>query len=833
MHRCSSLLFILLAITLVIAFTGCLGGNTANSGTGGVRSISLNPAGNLSLEVGGSLGFSASATDANGHPIIGTDIQFIVSSPPGSTVPPPLSITAGGGACAGTWDLSQALCTPGSPGIAIVTAVANGVRSPQTTVYVHAHIATLQVSQAETLPPVYDCFSQGQTWLYQGRAYDANGSEITDTVGQLIWASTNTGVLTTNTNPPLQTPLPMNQVQITAASPGVTQLSASVSGTSSNPIPVTTCLVQSVRLQASGTTASSVNVSSGSSVTLQATAVDSLGVILSKPALTWISSDPEVVSFSSQAASSGTNSATAHANQGGADISAVCAPPTCNIGVLPNITIPTVKPPYAAQDPSAMPAYVFSSDGPLSPSDPLPAFGTISVDVTNTTTPTYTGWVATDLCGDTTNGCTSVMFAATPTTSGGQNPISTTVSVPRTPNSMMFNHQSRIYLGSNQGLMYYDVGGSNGVTPVSAASTPCNVALCGTVLAVSNDGKQVVVSDGTVPATPQVYIYNSSGSSGNVTDLVLPSCTAPALQNCVASAAAFSPDESKIFILTNAGTMYVYSTVNALGSVQLPSSATFGTSAVFSPDGSFAYAAGAAEDIGSTGNTGSVSAFSTCALAGAPSTNLGTVSLPANSGAPLQIFPAPLVQHVTQGNTDLIKQNIYVLQPPYIQVLTAEFTQDTNTTPFQPSQYTCNLPTLHSFVLTSTDTVQGGQFTPVYAKLVNNGAEIVIVARFIPSVIIYNIANQTTTAVQLVQSYDPLSASASSDGSQVFVAACDQYPNNDPSQPCSSGAVYAVNITNGYVQRIPYINNTTNNMCTGQGAGAPVCFPTMVAIKPQ
>ncbi|MFZ1915959.1 MAG: hypothetical protein WAU58_00170 [Terriglobales bacterium] len=837
MHRCSSFLLILLAITLVIALAGCLGGNTANSGNGGVKNISLNPGGNLSLDVGGTLGFSASATDANGRPIVGADIQFIVSSPPGSTEPPPLSMTSGGGACAGTWDVSQSLCSAGSPGIAIVTAVANGVRSPQTTVYVHEHIATLQVSQAQTLPPVYDCFSQGQTWLYQGRAYDMNGSEITDTVGQLFWASTNTGVLTTNTNPPLQIPLPLNQVQITAASPGITQLSASISGTSSNPIPVTTCLVESVRLQASGTTASSVNVTSGSSVLLQATVVDSLGFTLTKPPLTWISSDPEVVSFSSLTNSSGTNSATARTNQGGADISALCAPPTCNIGVLPNITVPTTTPPYAEQIPSAMPDYVFSSDGPLSPSDPTPGYGTISVDVLNTSPPTYTGWVATDQCGDTTNGCTSVMFAATPTTSGGKNPIGTTVSVPRTPNSMMFNHQSRIYLGSNQGLMYYDVGGSTGVFTVSAASTPCNLALCGTVLAVSSDGKQVVVSDGTVPATPQVYIYNSSGSSGTITDLVLPSCTAPPLQNCVASAAAFSPDESKIFILTNAATMYVYSTVNALGSVQLPVSATFGTAAAFSPDGSFAYVAGATESVGSTGNTGSVSAFSTCALTGTPSTNLGTASLPANSGAPLQIFPAPLVQHTTQGNTDLISQNIYVFEPPYIQVLTAQFAQDTNTIPLQPSKYTCNLPTLAGFTALPPEEVQAGQFTPVYAKLVNDGADIIIVARFIPAVLIFNVANGTTREVQLVNSDDPCSASASSDGSQVFVAACDQHlPNSNPAHcadSCVSGSVHLVNTINGTDQQVPYINNTTNNMCEGQGAGAPVCFPGLVAIKPQ
>ncbi len=832
MHRCCSVFLILLAITLVIALTGCLGSNTANSGVGGVRSVSLSPSGNLSLEVGGTLGFSASATDANGHAIIGANIQLIVSSPPGSTSPPPLSLTSNGSACAGTWDASQALCSAGSPGIAIVTAVANGIRSPQTTVYVHEHIASLQISQAQTLPPVYDCFSQGQTWLYQGRAYDINGVEITDTVGQLTWDATNTGVLNTNTNPSLPTPLPLNQVQITASTPGITQLFANVSGTTSNPIPITTCLVQSVRLQASGTTASLVNVNSGGAVQLQATAVDSLGFTLTKPPLTWISSNPEVVSFTSLTTTTGANSATARANEGSADISAACVPPTCNVGVLPNITIPTITPPYAVQDPSAVPFYVFASDGLLSPLDPLPGYGTISVVVTNPSPPTYTGWVATDQCGGATNGCTSVMFAATPTTSGGTNPIGTTVTLPRTPNAMMFNHQGRIYLGSIQGLMYYDAGGSASVTMVSAASTPCDVALCGTVLAISNDGKQVIVSDGTLPTAPQVYIYNASSSSATVTDLALPSCTTGDPQDCVASAAAFSPDESKIFILTNAGTMYVYSTVSALASVPLPTSATFGTSVAFPPDGSFAYVAGATDSVGSTGNTGSVSAFSTCALAANPSTNLGTVSLPPNSGAPLQIFPAPLVQHIAEGNTELISQDLYVFEPPYIQVLTAQFAQVTNKVPFQPSQYSCNLPDLASLVLTATDTVQGGAFTPVYANLVNNGAEIVIVARFIPAVLIYSIANhQMLPPIQLVNSYDPLSASASSDGSQVFVAACDQI--HDPSVPCPAGSVHLVNTIKGTDQQVPYINNTTNNMCVGQGAGAPLCFPDLVAIKPQ
>ncbi len=805
MLRCSSVLLVV-AIALATSLTGCLGSSTSNQGTGGVRSISLSPSGNFSIEIGGTAQFSATARDANGRAIIGADIQFIVGSPPGSTAPPPLSVSSGGGACAGTWDSTQTLCSPGNSGIALVSAVANGVTSAQATVYVHEHIASLQVAQAQTVPPVYDCFSQGQTWLYGGTAYNSRGDDITSSVGQLTWSTTNTGVLTASTNPSLPTPLPINQVQVTAASPGVTELYASVSGTTSNSIPITTCLVKQIRLQVSGTTVSSVNVASGSSVALQATVLDTLDHILTKPPLTWITSDPEVVSFSSSSTTTGTNSATAHANASGADVSAVCTPPTCNIGVLPNITVPITAPPYTQQEPLATPVYVFASDGPVSPSDPLQAYGTLSISVTNSTAPTYTAWAATDQCGGTTNGCSSVMFSVTPTTTGGKNPIGTTVSVPRTPNSILINHQSRIYLGSDQGLMYSD---GSSVTQVSPVSTPCNVALCGKVLAVSNDGKQVVVAD-TVSSTPQVYIYNSGNSTNPVTDLVLPN---------VAAAATFSPDQSKIFILTNVGTMYVYSTVNALAWVTLPSSESSATGAVFSPDGSFAYVAG------SSGTTGSVSAFSTCALAGEPSVDLlGPGGSVATSGVPLQIFSAPNLQHA--GNQ--VSQNLYVFEPPNIQVLTAQFSQNG----IADGQYTCSPPNA-SLSLGATYTIPGGQFTPVYANLVNNGNEMIIVARYIPAVLIVDIANGTTTSVQLVNSYDPRWASSSSDGSNVFVGACDAYvPDSNPAV-CASGSIHIINTLQGTDQQVPYINNTTNNMCSGQGAGAPVCFPDLVAVKPQ
>ncbi|MGB7331162.1 MAG: hypothetical protein WBD25_07240, partial [Terriglobales bacterium] len=187
-------------------------------------------------------------------------------------------------------------------------------------------------------------------------------------------------------------------------------------------------------------------------------------------------------------------------------------------------------------------------------------YGTISVDVTLSSTgtaSTYSAWAATTGCQNVV-GCTSALFAVAP----GTNPIGAIVSLPRTPNSMMFNHvsASRLYIGTDQGLMYVTVGGSSpSATLVSSASTPCNVTLCGKVLAISNDGNQVVVSD-TITTPNQVYIYNgSSTATAAPVDLIIPGETV--------TAAAFSPDQLKLFLLTNTGNMYVYSTVDALTSV--------------------------------------------------------------------------------------------------------------------------------------------------------------------------------------------------------------------------------------------------------------------------
>jgi hypothetical protein len=808
MHRCGSVFLLTLAIAFVflLALSGCLGKSSTNPGNGGVQSVTLSPSYTASIEVGATQVFNASAKDANGKAVIGLNIQYVVASGIPNSVAP-LSILSNGNACAGTWDNTGAYCRPGLSGIALVTAVANGVSSPVTTVYVHQHIDSIQIAILPTPPPLpapqqhYDCFTQGQPWLFQAVAYSGNPPvDITNSVGPFTWSSSNSVVVSPGTAVPGILP---NQIETTARTPGITQLFASVAGTTSSPYPYTTCLVKAIYLQigGQGSAGNSITVNNGGSVPVTASAVDTLiGVAywdsapLSNPPLTWSTTNPEVAAFGSTTNTTGTNSAAARKNPGGATLTASCTPPSCNVGVLP-----------------ALPIY--ASNGTL-PNGTL-GYGAISVDVVlapTATPPTYSAWAATTDCNNQA-GCTSALFSVTPTTSAGANPIGPSIlTLPRTPNSLMFNHLSaaRLYIGSDQGLMYVDLAGTSlNVSTVSNLSTPCNVSLCGQLLTISNDGKLAVVSD-TVSTPSQVYIYNSGTTSGTSVDLIL---STPGEK---ATAAAFSPDQLKLFILTDVGNMYVYSTVDPLALVHLAAPAT---DVEFSADGSFAYVAGTPP--------GSVSAYSTCALPNEASVKIGSVVA---SSTPLKIFPSPVAQADPLGLT----QNIIALEPPNIEFLTAaQFTQDPLT---DPLQLTCNPPTIQSFTKGASFNLGQGNFTPLYSQFVADGSQLLLVAQNIPAVLLFDVASGTTSSIPLANSANPLSASASTDGSQVFIAACDQYdPNVKPPNPpvCALGSIHIVNtVTQGDYQQVPYVNNNNRNMCTNEGNPVPQCLPNLVAIRP-
>jgi hypothetical protein len=795
MHRCSSGFLITFTIALVLALTGCLGKNSTNPGNSGVQSVTLSPATSLSLDVGDTQFFSAAGKNAAGGVVPVGSIEFLVASgSPNSAAP--LSIAANGAACAGNWDPTATQCNPGTSGIAIVTALINGVSSPPTTVYVHQHIASIQVTQAESIPPQFDCFSQGQTWQFQAIAHNTNGQDITSTVGPMNWSFSNAGVLTTD--PTVTTLLP-NQIQVTAKSPGITNLFAAVGSTTSSPYPYTTCLVQYIRLQigGQGQAGNSITVSNGGSVNVTATVVDTLNQIVSNPPLTWSTTNPEVAAFGTTTSTSNSNTAATRSNLGGATLFASCTPPSCNIGVQPSLPI-------------------YASSGVL-PNGEM-GFGAISVDVTSTATPpTFTAWAATTGCAGQI-GCSSAMFSVVP----GATPIGAIVGVPRTPNSMMFNHLSagRIYLGSDQGLMYVDVSASSpAVALVSNATTPCNVSLCGKVLTISNDGKLVVISD-TVSTPSQVYIFNGGTSTAPI-DLIIPGETA--------TAAAFSPDQLKLFILTDTGKMYVYSTVDALSSVPI---ATTATDVKFSADGSFAYVSG-------TPDPTSISGYATCdtpttevVSSSSPITTTYPTLPPLPTTPPFALYPLPIQPVDSLGNSTEV---VLALDPPNIDSFGVNVTQ----APLARSKFVCTPPTVQlnaSFPKTSINLGQG-DFTPIDAQIAGNGSEMIIVGRKLPAVLIFNVANGTTTSIPLVGNPDPLSASASTDGSQVYVAACDQYVPNTTLPVCAAGSVHIVNtISQGDLQQVQYVNinqNNNPNMCNGQGTAAPLCLPNLIAIKPQ
>ncbi len=767
-RRCPGFLFILTIVSLA-ALSGCVGKSTSNSQSGGVQSVTLNPSSNISLELGKTQNFSATAHNAAGQSVFAT-IHFTAGCT--DQVPcAPISIANNGVACAGTWDSlsNPVICTPGVAGVASVTAQAEGVSSAPTTVYIHQHIQNIQVAPVGV--PTTTCFSQGVIWNFQATAFGAQGVDITNTVGPINWSSTTANVLTVDSIKGL----PNNQVQVTAKDPGVTQLFASVSGTTSSPEDYTTCLVKSIMLQIQGGSGNSTSINAGGTKTIVATVVDTLDVTLTKPPLTWSTSNPKIATVSTAGV------VTARQTAGAADISASCTPPTCNIGILPGLP-------------------VYSTGGTLPTGQP--AFGVITAQVTQTKPPTATAWTATTDCGDNFN-CTSVIFPVT----AGNNPVGGSGTLPYTPNSLLFNPAgSRAYLGSSKGLMFVDLSGqSPTISTVSQATTPCNVAVCGKPLTISADGNRVVVAD-TISDPNQVYIFDAAHATSPPTDLLIPGATA----------AAFSPDQMKIFILSDTGKMYVVSTVDALTSVGISGGAT---DVAFSADGSFAYVAG------TPGNT--VSGYSVCTTNNVPDNVLNGVPVP---GFPLAISPLPSLQFDHLGR---LAQSVLALTPPTIDIFTVGFVQNPLVEqPPNSGKFFCQPPTVQpddvDFPPKSFNLGQG-TFTPLYMQVTGDGSQVILVAQNIPAVLIFDVNGGTTTAIPLANNASPLAASATLDGTQVFVAACDA----DHVNPNTCGSVHIVNTqSGGDIQQAVYTNvNTNDNMCNN--LPGTTCLPNLIAVRPQ
>ncbi|HXY15270.1 MAG TPA: hypothetical protein VEI26_12285 [Terriglobales bacterium] len=536
-------LFALIAGALLIAtLTSCKSGQPVVTGSFPVpATIAISPAPSLSLELGTNQAFIATVQNA-----AKTTITEPVTYQSSNTAV--VTVAANGLACAGSWDnlASPTICTPGQVGVAQVTATANGVSSPPTTVYVHQHVDTVtlqdlcSVAQPNTpcTLPRHPCQSLlenslPQNTVYQARAF-SRGLDITPSVGQFDWQAVTPGVVVlSNTASGLGNivnDVSLNQVVATAKAPGVTQVYATIGTATSMPVNFTTCAVQSIALQ--------VTASSSTSTTIVPTVTDTVGNIISLSTnvaaipLTWSSSQAGSVSVSTSGVASGTTAG------GGATVIASCTPPLCNTGFLPSL-----------------PIY------------PQSAIQIISNPTATSAAPAANVYVSSTGCG-TIEGCVSTIIpVTTPATQG------TTLSLAATPNSLLFNRQgTKAYLGTNSGLL-----GTKGLTVLdpSANTVTQLVSTPGKVLAVSPDGTKVVVSD-TDDTPNQVFVFDSTTSINaafNITG---------------ATAADFSPDSLKGYIIAGS-TLYVYSKVDALQTITLRSPAN---DVAFFAEGAFAYLAG-------------------------------------------------------------------------------------------------------------------------------------------------------------------------------------------------------------------------------------------------
>jgi hypothetical protein len=380
-----------------------------------------------------------------------------------------------------------------------------------------------------------------------------------------------------------------------------------------------------------------------------------------------------------------------------------------------------------------------------------------------TTTQSSTAYVASTGCG-TLEGCVSATIPIT-TAASSTSPGSTVgapINLPATPNSLVFDQQGKkAYLGTDLGEL-----GTKGLMVLDATANPATVsqfpAVTGKVLTVSPDGNTVIVSD-TIATPNQVFIFNSSNNSS------------VALNITGATAADFSPDNLKAYIVAGS-ILYIYSTLETPPPISLSAPAS---DVSFHPTGAFAYFAG--------GSPSAVTVRTTCTDALAQ-----TVPTPAT---PLFIKPLP---NATQ---------VLAVDPPGIDLI------NVNTTPVG-----CP-PTVSNGPVTSFNLGQGN-FTPAQLIVAPDGSRAYVISSSVPSVMIFNIGDQTSSAIALNGGATPIRATLTPDGTLLYVAAND-------------GQVHLLNtVSLSDILQISFPLGTTSQP-TGLCSGVTfTCVPDLIAVKP-
>jgi hypothetical protein len=472
--------FLFLGLASVV-LASCGGGSKATTDPNTPTTVTASPS-SSSVTHGDVFQLSVQVLNSSNNAVSPTPTVTFASSDPSVTV------TSTGVVCAGIFDANNIVCQikdasgnplPDKP--VTITVSAAGL-STTVTVFVHGHVDAVTVSGPAN-PPV--CVSQNQTEQFTAKAF-SNGQDITSKVGPFTWSTGSTIVASVDQNG-----------VITSRQPGVTTAVASVANTTGTPAVVVSCPPKTISLHVAGATDTSFSVATGTAQTLAADVTDILGQPITTSSLTFASYVPSAAAVTS-------TGAVTTPGAGKTAIIASCIPPGCNPAAGPNINLNGTGAGLA----------VYSN----------PVIGTITG--TTATTIYVTG-------SDNPDG--SANKTLIPIDSSA-NTAGTAITLNGSPNSMLFNRAgTKAYIGSTVGMLIFDPG-TNAVTASASGIT-------GVVLAVSNDGNKVVLSD---TAAGKVFVFDASANSAQVFDVA------------GVTAADFASDNSKAY-LTSGSAVYEYS----------------------------------------------------------------------------------------------------------------------------------------------------------------------------------------------------------------------------------------------------------------------------------
>ncbi len=507
MHRSVALLFLLLfSIPFGMSISGCgnktsvvfCNGSDSGPIQGQLANIALTP-----RVYGVSLNFgqknlsvpTPSGSDCNGASVTASGYRYSTTDMTLADVNP-----TNGLLCGGTWNRNSGggvpdytICTPtNKQGTAYIKASAQNVTSNPFPVYVHPQVTNVVLGAPSTdclndpatncspasatsstgsttsctllsngccsvpytsvplsASASNGCLSQGSTGQLATRIFGANGDNISCAIGHVTYAPQTPSVVTIDNT----------DGTATAATPGSTLITATLSNAGSSAGFFSTCPPASIVLSAPGVPPGTIiRANQNTPQALTATVTDTRGANITGLSLQYISTTPKTLP------SGGAGSVTP-IFPGTGTITAQCLPPSCNPAPLNEIGL----------------------------------FGNGLPAVSNPVTLTTPGTNSTVLYIASTGSQYLVPVDFTTGTVGAA------IRLPYVPNSMVIsNDGSTIYLGSSTELMVFSTG--------SNALSREDITTPGTVLAISPDNTTLAIAD---TARKLVYLAFSNPSNGS------------------------------------------------------------------------------------------------------------------------------------------------------------------------------------------------------------------------------------------------------------------------------------------------------------------------------